>query len=271
MINVNISFQTFANGVLRVDYWNADSSSWVTFPDGQAPIQTAGNFSTCSGGDVSIYLDFSGFTSNQLQNFRYRFVVNDAGNQLTGVCMLSPSLFSFSSQPPSNVTISNITNSQVTVNWVGSGTNYKIEYGTSGFTLGTGMQQNTSSSPYTLFGLNQNTTYDVYVSTDCSSGNQSIYSSWNGPTTFNTSSLQAAEFYQSSITIFPNPTNSLLMINDTKTIKRIVLYSLEGQQLLDQDCDATNIKIDMSMYRPGLYFATIYNENGSETKKIIKE
>ncbi len=149
-INFNISFQTFANSVLFIQYWNADTNSWVTF-DG-AGTQLIGDYTTCSNLPATILFDFSNFTPNQLQNFRYQFGINDTGNQISGVCMNSLVLTSFAVLPPSSLNATNITNTSADLNWVGNNgfgtdTSYEVEYGIQGFTLGTGTHYQHVSPP----------------------------------------------------------------------------------------------------------------------------
>ncbi len=55
-------------------------------------------------------------------------------------------------------------------------TGYELEYGVAGFTLGSGSRIMISGSPYTLAGLVDNTTYDVYLRTVCTS---TIYGDWD--------------------------------------------------------------------------------------------
>ncbi len=73
---------------------------------------------------------------------------------------------------PSDLVISSINNSQATVNWVANGaeTSWTIEWGAPGFTPGTGTQIGTANAVDTFFtisGLDGDTDYDVYVTTNC--------------------------------------------------------------------------------------------------------
>ncbi len=86
---------------------------------------------------------------------------------------------------PTNLTASNITTSQAELSWTSNGNSnvFNIELGTSGFTP-TGTPTNSGvSNPFTITGLNSNTSYDYYVQADC--GNNGT-SNWVGPYTFTT-------------------------------------------------------------------------------------
>jgi len=82
---------------------------------------------------------------------------------------------------------SNVTDSSADLSWSYTGNNsFNLEYGPTGFIqgTGTGAQAGTLvssvSSPYSLSGLNPNTTYDYYVENACNPG------TWYGPFTFTT-------------------------------------------------------------------------------------
>ncbi len=77
---------------------------------------------------------------------------------------------------------SNITNSSALLSWnSGGASNWIVEYGVQGFTLGTGTRVSTSSKPILITSLAQGTCYDFYVQDSCGPNSLSIFS---GPTTF---------------------------------------------------------------------------------------
>ncbi len=84
---------------------------------------------------------------------------------------------------PSALATSNINATSAEINWTenGTATNWNIEYGPEGFIQGTGTSLPVTSNPYTLDNLTPATNYDVYVQSDCGSGD---LSSWQGPLTF---------------------------------------------------------------------------------------
>ena len=82
---------------------------------------------------------------------------------------------------PTNLTISNHTNTSVTLTWNenGSATNWEVEYGNGGFTHGTGTTVQVQGTPTTtISNLSSSTNYDFYVRAVCSSTDQS---NWDGP------------------------------------------------------------------------------------------
>lgn len=79
---------------------------------------------------------------------------------------------------PKNLTFSNITSDEFSVDWVAGPSNetgWTLEYGPAGFTPGTGTSMpNLTSSDAQITGLNPITTYDVYVYAACANGDVSL-------------------------------------------------------------------------------------------------
>jgi hypothetical protein len=88
--------------------------------------------------------------------------------------------------PPSNLQVTNITETTALVSWNPSPStnNYVLEYGPQGFIPGTGITVPlTNQTNYTITGLVETTTYDVYIQAICAN---SEVSALIGPTTFTT-------------------------------------------------------------------------------------
>ncbi len=84
---------------------------------------------------------------------------------------------------PLALTLDDVTDETVTVSWTpgGTETSWNVIWGTSGFTPGDANQIGSdvaTATSYTISGLTENTTYDVYVQADCGSGDLSY---WTGP------------------------------------------------------------------------------------------
>lgn len=77
---------------------------------------------------------------------------------------------------PSNVLSSNLTDSSIDLDWtIGCvETSWQIEYGPTGFVVGSGTVISTSTKPHTLSGLAQSTAYDVYLRADCGGNGISV-------------------------------------------------------------------------------------------------
>ncbi len=110
---------------------------------------------------------------------------------------------------PSSLGASNITQTTAELFWItGGASNWDVEYGLSGFTLGSGTRISTTTPSYTVSGLTPGTDYDFYVRDSCGVGH---VSSWAGPDAFTTlsvtlpcpspSSLSATQITQNSATL----------------------------------------------------------------------
>ncbi|MCG2612038.1 T9SS type A sorting domain-containing protein [Flavobacterium sp. SM15] len=86
---------------------------------------------------------------------------------------------------PGNLSVNTVTSSGANLTWTATGTEtlWNIQWGASGFALGTGTIVNGVTNPHSLGGLTPNTSYQFYVQADCG-GNGT--SSWSGPYSFTT-------------------------------------------------------------------------------------
>src|SRR5690554_3182228 len=135
---------------------------------------------------------------------------------------------------PTDFIASDITESSVELNWIenNSATAWNIEYGVQGFTQGNGTVVSVSTNPYILTGLTDNTSYDIYVQSDCG-GDESF---WAGPISITTTqtavSLPYTDDFSSNNWVVGNgtqtnqwhvggaegnPANSLYITNDGGT------------------------------------------------------
>lgn len=269
-ISFAISYAVTVTSVLTVQYWDADSSTWIIMSDGNAPIGGQGTISTCANVSVKLYFDFSTFTTNQLQNFRYRFSVNDPiGNQFTGVCISSPVITSLSCPLPTNLMVSNINATDVTLDWTSSGTNFVIQYGLQGFALGTGIKQQTNVHPMGISGLNPGTLYSYYVREDCSN-NQIVVSGWAGPKSFTTATLGLEEHKLQGFKLYPNPTKNIISMESEKVLNEVKVFNLAGQELMKLEPNKSQTNVDLSAMASGFYFIKVTTDSGSGTYKVLK-
>lgn len=92
---------------------------------------------------------------------------NDDGDDTVDACLEA-----------SGISASNVTGSSASINWTDANNagSYAIEYGATGFVLGSGTTTNTITTSVGLSNLSPVTTYDVYVKVICSTTNESLYS-----------------------------------------------------------------------------------------------
>ncbi|WP_458627649.1 fibronectin type III domain-containing protein [Winogradskyella sp. PC D3.3] len=76
-----------------------------------------------------------------------------------------------------NISTNSITDDSAAILWETANTSasYTVEYGVSGFTLGSGTRISVADTTVNLTGLQANTTYDIYIQTLCNTNNTSLF------------------------------------------------------------------------------------------------
>ena len=102
-----------------------------------------------------------------------------------------------------------------------------------------------------------------------------IYFDYNAPVTTEVFQTTFATLTNSifdkdnSIMVYPNPTNSIINIDSSTSIKTIELYDVQGR-IIETSIGETK-KLDISDKVIGIYFLKITTEKGSKIEKIVKE
>lgn len=73
----------------------------------------------------------------------------------------------------------------------------------------------------------------------------------------------------SGVTIYPNPFSSVFSV-ETKQSVKLLLYSVSGSFLFEQEIEAGQHLIDLSPYAKGVYFMRIASNGYEETVKLVK-
>ncbi|MFY7741842.1 MAG: T9SS type A sorting domain-containing protein [Flavobacterium sp.] len=83
--------------------------------------------------------------------------------------------------------------------------------------------------------------------------------------------LQNDEFTATLFTLYPNPVNNLLFVenNTNTTIQKIVVYDIMGKTIMEQSGNIA--QIDFSNITSGLYFVKISSEKEIMVKKIMRK
>ena len=74
-----------------------------------------------------------------------------------------------------------------------------------------------------------------------------------------------------SLSVYPNPVASTLFIQNARPITNIKVFDVLGTLLQNVPVNASQGTVNLSTYARGVYFVAVYDENGSTTKKIIKQ
>ncbi len=72
------------------------------------------------------------------------------------------------------------------------------------------------------------------------------------------------------VALFPNPVTDMLQITAKTEINSVVIFNINGQQLLSKDLNSMHGEIDLSAFSTGIYFARVTANSATETFKIVK-
>lgn len=83
--------------------------------------------------------------------------------------------------------------------------------------------------------------------------------------------LSVNDFNAYSYDIYPNPTSNIINISGTDIINSFQIIDSLGRVVFSNDCNNTNLKIDLSTYANGIYFLKMNFDKGTNTEQIIKQ
>ncbi|WAC03195.1 T9SS type A sorting domain-containing protein [Lacinutrix neustonica] len=83
--------------------------------------------------------------------------------------------------------------------------------------------------------------------------------------------LSAPDFSSSKFNIYPNPIKGSMLNIKTDKSTYYVIFDIIGKRLLSGIVDSNNSEIDVEKLNRGVYILRLKTDNGSFTKKIIKE
>lgn len=109
-------------------------------------------------------------------------------------------------------------------------------------------------------------TYLDLISTTLDNNLASSWVATNNDTLANRSFLAS-----STLTIYPNPVSNTLRIQASKPMTGVKMFNILGALVHEIKTDSENINMDLSAYSSGIYFITIYNDEGFTSRKIIKK
>ena len=120
-------------------------------------------------------------------------------------------------------------------------------------------------------------TKNTLVSGDSVNNNANIFFDYNAPITTNTATTTFQTLSNSvtnldkSISVYPNPTSSIVNIKSNNSINSIELYDAQGRILQTNLVNQNETSIDISDKSNGIYFLKIVSEKGSKVEKVIKQ
>ena len=170
-------------------------------------------------------------------------------------------------EAPTNVTASNITNNSADLSWTQQGdvTSWDVNYRVAGITDWN--TSNTTTNPYTLTGLNENTSYEVQVIANCTNGLTSDPSAIITLTTVGINDYTL----DNTVTVYPNPTNGVVQIeNGEWRMENVEVYDAYGKLLFTVEVNGNAAALDLTGYAKGIYFVKVTTDNGVVTKRVVK-
>ena len=72
------------------------------------------------------------------------------------------------------------------------------------------------------------------------------------------------------VSLYPNPAKDYVNIKTSKTIEKVTLFNLLGQEVLSKEVHAQYFNIDISSLIPGHYYAKLTSNGQSQTIKLLK-
>ena len=170
-------------------------SSWTaiyTWNTTNQPSHTGENLSIDVSGINSATTQFAIFATDGSVNDNedYYFYIDDFKVRTIPTCLEG-----------TFISVSDATNETADLVWdnPGTATTWELQYGTEGFTLGTGTSVLATDTNYTLLNLDGNIEYEVYVRGICGPADSS---EWVGPATFTTLCDPFTPYYKEEFTTY---------------------------------------------------------------------
>ena len=76
------------------------------------------------------------------------------------------------------------------------------------------------------------------------------------------------ENLESSLKLYPNPTNGIVTI-ELEEIQKVMIYNALGQVLLGKDVNSDYLQLDLSSFENGLYWLHVNSQNGVVTRRFV--
>ncbi len=73
-----------------------------------------------------------------------------------------------------------------------------------------------------------------------------------------------------SISVYPNPTNSIVTIKCNNSIQSVQLYDVQGRLLQTQIINNQSTTVDLSQQSNGIYFVKVVSDQGIKVEKVVK-
>lgn len=82
--------------------------------------------------------------------------------------------------------------------------------------------------------------------------------------------LSTDNFNSENLSAYPNPVKDVLNLKYNTNISNVAVFNIIGQQVLTQEVNAADAKVDMSKLAAGTYVVKVTADNMTKTMKVIK-
>jgi hypothetical protein len=205
------------------------------------------------GSLIYSHIDFDGVMPGDVID---TFVTNCGSTPQPGTCVA-----------PTNLTATSMTANSVVLNWTenGTATSWTVIYKEDAAAQSSSATANVH--PYTLTGLQPQTTYTVNVVANCADGQ----SDPSNTVTFTTAPEGIAD-YELATSLYPNPNNGLFaVVSEQYSVNSVQIYDVYGKLLKTIEVNANSADIDVRELSSGMYFVRIATAKGVVTKSFVKK
>ena len=193
---------------------------------------------------------------------------NNTSDWTTAISFTTPAAPVDPCDAPTNLQVTNITQTTATMTWTAGGTETAWKVGYKLASASQWQEATVATTSYNLEGLTAGSNYDVRVKAVCAADNESDFVT----TTFTTASVGIDNVtLASSISLMPNPADNYieLSINSNVEVKEAMVYNAFGQMIQTIQLNNNHARIDLSNVASGMYFVRVNNDGVSATKKFI--
>jgi hypothetical protein len=163
----------------------------------------------------------------------------------------------------------------VQLEWNNSATpdRWKLEYGHSGFALGTGDTMTVTDSTCTIAGIDANTSYDFYVRALCGDTAETpwVFISVTTDTMPRPHDPEfIADIDAADISLRPNPAQGRCLVDfGGVAVERLRLFSVDGR--LVQDVAVKGEGYEMKLPHTGVYIVELQTAKGLVHKRLVNK
>src|SRR5690554_488485 len=183
---------------------------------------------------------------------------------------------SSSCDAPTDLAVTNITETSADVSWTAGGTEteWLVVYGPAGFDFSDYENNNdvtvitTTDNPYSITDLDAETEYDVYVIAKC---DDDLYSDEVGPETFTTKTSSIDKQLFESFSFYPNPIQNVINLKSGSNIEYVQVYDMLGKNVIEVAPNALSVELNTSKLQKGVYIMKVTIKGTQETFRIVKK